>query len=89
MLLGQMLYRFFFLILSRDTDSRRIALAMPKFSYSGNYEMTSSLQSLGMVDAFSDQSADFSGMTDADAFISQVVHKTVIDVNEVIWHSKQ
>jgi len=40
-----------------------------------------SLKALGMKKAF-EEDADLSGMTEADAFISDVLHKAVVEVNE-------
>jgi serpin B len=38
---------------------------------------------MGMTDAFSDQKADFSGLTDKKVLkISEVIHKAFVDVNE-------
>lgn len=46
----------------------------------GIKKLNDSLIKLGMGEAFAD-SADFSGIKD-DIFISQVLHKAIIDVNE-------
>jgi len=44
--------------------------------------LADTLKALGMATAF-DQSADFSGMTGArDVFLSAVIHKAFVDVNE-------
>jgi serpin B len=46
--------------------------------------MSSVLQSLGMVSAFSLEAADFSGMTETKPgpFIFEVIHKAFIETNE-------
>lgn len=55
---------------------------LPKFKIEYKTSLKNSLSTLGMGDAFSG-SADFSGMrTQRDLFISDVIHKTYIDVNE-------
>jgi serpin B len=61
----------------------RLAVAIPKFTFSGKYHLENVLTSMGMVDAFSPQDADFSGMTGSrDLFISAVIHQAFIGVNE-------
>ena len=55
-------------------------IRMPKFSYEYGIEMREMLSELGMPSAFS-ESADFSNMTDNDVFISSVIHKTFISVD--------
>ena len=57
-------------------------LWLPKFKLEYKQELKEVLTDLGMGLAFSDQ-ADFSGMTDeVELMISQVLHKTFIEVNE-------
>ena len=63
-------------------QSQPIALGLPKFTFSTNFSLSDQLKSLGMTDAFSDQ-ADFSGMTgNRDLFISDVIHKAFVAVDE-------
>jgi serpin B len=48
----------------------------------GTFNLNDSLKSMGMKDAFSSD-ADFSGMTGMrDLFISAVLHKAFIEINE-------
>jgi serpin B len=57
-------------------------LAIPKFKMTCEYSLRKNLVSMGMGVAFNGK-ADFSGMAgDKELFISFVVHKTFIDVNE-------
>ncbi|MEZ4767478.1 MAG: serpin family protein [Caldilineales bacterium] len=59
----------------------RVHVFLPRFRLTGAFELNKTLESLGMVDAFGP--ADFSGMTgQRDLFISYVVHKAFVDVNE-------
>jgi serpin B len=57
-----------------------VHLSLPKFSFSSQFDLGSTLQKLGMTDAFGN--ADFSGITSTPLYISSVVHKAVIDVDE-------
>jgi serpin B len=62
-----------------ETDN--VILQIPRFKLEyGVKELKESLSALGMGEAFSD-SADFSGIR-KDTFISRVLHKAVIEVNE-------
>lgn len=59
-----------------------VALSMPKFTYESEFNLTDILSAMGMPIAFSGE-ADFSGMTGSpDLFISDVVHKAFVAVDE-------
>ena len=58
-----------------------VQVLLPRFKLSGEFDLGETLKAMGMVDAF--DAADFSGMTgQRDLFISAVVHKAFVDVNE-------
>ena len=47
------------------------------------FHLNEVLKEMGMMDAFSDQAADFSGITGPPGlYISDVIHKAFVDVNE-------
>jgi len=59
-----------------------VRVYLPKFKMTSQFSLKQVLQALGMKDAFSAK-ADFSGMNGRmDLFISAVVHKAFIEVNE-------
>ncbi len=61
---------------------REVRVFLPRFKMTSEFELAKVLASMGMPDAFSSK-ADFSGMTgNRDLFISAVVHKAYVDVNE-------
>jgi len=61
---------------------RQVALTMPKFEFESEFGLRDTLAALGMAEAVSEQ-ADFSGMTgQRDLFISEVVHKAFVSVDE-------
>ena len=62
----------------------KVIVALPKFKTTSEFNnMEDQLQALGMKVAFSGGAADFSGMDGKkDLFISKVVHKAFVDVNE-------
>lgn len=60
-----------------------VALGLPKFEFSSDFNLSDQLAGLGMSDAFDSAKADFSGMTGGqDLFISDVVHKAFVAVDE-------
>lgn len=58
-----------------------LLLYLPKLSLAEDYELKPALAALGMGIAFS-ESADFTGIADADLFISDVVHKSFLRIDE-------
>lgn len=61
---------------------REIKVLIPKFKIERKYELLKALYDLGMTSAFSD-GADFSRIAeDPPRHISQIIHKTFIEVNE-------
>ncbi len=60
----------------------QVDVFLPKFKLTAQFSLARTLAQMGMRDAFS-PAADFSGMDGArDLFISAVVHKAFVDVNE-------
>lgn len=60
---------------------KEVVLTMPVFKLEYGEDIKEALCAMGMASAFSN-SADFSGISDSGLTISQVIHKTLIDVNE-------
>jgi serine protease inhibitor len=68
--------------LSQVVQFDKVIVALPKFKSTQQFELGSTLGTMGMPQAFKG-SADFSGMTGKrDLAISEVIHKAYIDVNE-------
>lgn len=64
-------------------DLREIELYFPKFKLEEKYDLKPVLRSMGMTDAFDMGKSNFSGMSaNNDLVLSQVVHKSFIEVNE-------
>lgn len=60
----------------------KVIVSIPKFKFVWDFGLSGTLQKMGMTDAFS-RNADFSLMTgNKDLFISNVIHKAFIEVNE-------
>ncbi len=62
-------------------EARTVRLHLPKLRIDQDYDLVPPLADMGMGIAFTD-SADFRGIADADLYISQVVHKTFLRIDE-------
>ena len=61
---------------------QKVRIALPRFTMTSSFRLEKALKSLGMTDAFTGR-ADFSGMNGRGGlFISAVIHKAFVDVNE-------
>ena len=66
----------------RKLYKREVVVSVPKFKMTSQFGLASVLKSMGMTDAFS-SNANFSGINGKrDLFISAVIHKAYVDVNE-------
>ncbi|XP_047199059.1 leukocyte elastase inhibitor-like isoform X2 [Hippoglossus stenolepis] len=66
-----------------NDDKSYVHVHLPKFKLEEDYELNEPLSKLGMTDAFCASKADLSGMNGKrDLFLSKVVHKAVVEVNE-------
>ncbi len=64
-------------------SSNRVNLTIPRFRLAGQFDLRSTLSTLGMPSAFQVGAADFSGITGTRDFaISAVVHKAFVEVEE-------
>ena len=69
-------------LITAKLESQRVKVWFPKFKMETEYRLPATLIPLGMPTAFS-PAADFSGMDGTkDLFISDVIHKAFVDVNE-------
>ncbi len=61
---------------------KHVFVSMPRFKFSFDIGLKEVLEKMEMVKAFDKQKADFSNISDDDLYISNVIHKSFIDVNE-------
>jgi serpin B len=60
-----------------------VQVALPRFKTTAEFNLKDVLSKMGMAQAFQSGAADFSGMDDKrDLFLSAVIHKAFVDVNE-------
>ncbi|XP_027522112.1 leukocyte elastase inhibitor isoform X1 [Corapipo altera] len=63
--------------------STDVNVHLPKFKLEESYDLKSDLAAMGLLDVFDSGKADLSGMSGArDLFLSEVVHKAFVEVNE-------
>lgn len=68
-----------------EMSSKRVQLSIPKFEVKFEIELSDVLKEMGIVTAFKEYEADLKGMfteISENTFISSVVHKTFINVDE-------
>lgn len=68
-----------------NKKDEKVYVKIPKFSVEYDTLLNESLQDLGMLDAFMEKKADFTGLgksTNGNIYINRVIHKTKIDVDE-------
>uniref|UniRef100_A0A8C4VQU6 Serpin family B member 11 n=1 Tax=Gopherus evgoodei TaxID=1825980 RepID=A0A8C4VQU6_9SAUR len=62
---------------------REVEVYLPRFKLEDTFELNLPLQEMGMIDVFEESKADLSGMAPSrKLFLSKVVHKAYVEVNE-------
>lgn len=60
----------------------QVHLALPRFEFENSFDLSGTLAEMGMRDAFDRERADFSNMTEVQLFISLVLHRAFVSVDE-------
>jgi serpin B len=63
-------------------ESKPVSVFLPRFKLEKELSLIKSLQALGMTAAFDGDSADFSGIANLPLFITHIIHKAFVEVNE-------
>lgn len=66
---------------SKNLSKTRLDLHIPYFKIEESYDLSSYLKNMGMLDAFS-LKANLSKISTVDLYLSKVIHKAFIEVNE-------
>uniref|UniRef100_A0A6I8P933 Serpin family B member 12 n=1 Tax=Ornithorhynchus anatinus TaxID=9258 RepID=A0A6I8P933_ORNAN len=62
----------------------QVDVSFPQFTLQGSYDLNSVLQDMGITDLFDESKSDLSGISpQPHLYLSQVVHKTFVEVTEV------
>ena len=64
------------------SEVEKFTIEMPKFEFEYERSLAEDLKGMGLEVAFSDTDADFSGISPEYLYITEVIHKTYIKVNE-------
>ncbi|WP_128476085.1 serpin family protein [Halorussus pelagicus] len=64
-----------------QTSRAQVTLALPKFEVESSFSLVKAMTNLGMERAFG-PSADLSGMSEENLFVSDVVHQSFVSVDE-------
>lgn len=63
--------------------SENVAVQLPRFKLEERYDLTATLESMGMTLLFDRSKADLSGMSKKPGLVvSKVIHKSFVEVNE-------
>ena len=63
--------------------ARRVEVFLPKFKTTSMFRLDDTLKTMGMIDAFDERRADFSGMDGRELlYLAAVLHKAFVDVSE-------
>jgi serpin B len=66
----------------RDMEWRHVALTLPRFRFETTLVAGQLLREMGLSLAFDPEAADFSGLSSDRVWLSEVLHKTFIEVDE-------
>lgn len=67
---------------SRRLESQVVDLALPRWDFAADVALADELKRLGVVSAFDQGLADFSGMSTKRLYIGQAIHRATITVDE-------
>ena len=65
-----------------DASKKEVEVVLPKFKLTQQFDLNDILSKMGVQEMFIPGKADLSGITAAPLFVSKVVHKAFVDVNE-------
>ncbi|MEE6465209.1 hypothetical protein FKM82_006489 [Ascaphus truei] len=67
---------------SKHLRKTKVNIYLPRFKIEESYNLGPHLINMGIIDAFSQQKANLSGISEVGLYVSQVMHKAFVEVNE-------
>lgn len=67
-------------LLASRTDEFRVQAAMPRLDFATDFDLAEPLKAAGLKNIF--ENADFSGMSDASLFVTDILQSTKLELNE-------
>lgn len=69
-------------LLESRTFEYDVEAAMPRFTFDTSYDLEDALKAAGLGSIFDSEKADFSGISDMELYVSQIIQKTRIELDE-------
>ncbi len=69
-------------LLASETYEYNVTACMPKLTFDTNLPLADALSAAGLSEIFERDKADFSGMSEADLWVSDVLQKTRLELDE-------
>lgn len=66
-----------------DPEENEVELSLPRFTISSDLNLNTVLETMGITDLFTTERANLTKMSQDPIFVSSVIHKAIIEVNEV------
>ncbi len=70
------------LLASGKSEGYIISAAMPRLNFESNFDLNDALTAAGLSDIFDEDKADLSGITDMPLWISAIIQKTKLELDE-------
>lgn len=70
------------LLLREDPGENEVEISLPRFKIKSDFTLNVILEGMGITDLFDVNRADLSKMTQSSTYLSQIIHKTIIEVKE-------
>lgn len=69
-------------LLKSETFDYDVSAVMPRFSFDTSFKLKDALSAAGLANIFDEGSADFSGISDTELWVSEILQKTRIELDE-------
>lgn len=66
-----------------DPDENEVEISLPRFTITSDLNLNTALETMGITDLFTSDRANLTKISQDSVFVSSVIHKAIIEVNEV------